>query len=120
MSEEQLIEKLADKEHASWSRWMEYLFSRCEKQPDGRYVISESDFFHWYDELKTPYNSLSEKVKESDRKEVAHILPIIKQYVSDLIGEDEHGGIKDEPISAFRNTMRNTFRAELRKKAGLK
>src|SRR5690349_13503273 len=29
MSREELIERLADKEHASWARWMGYLFSKC-------------------------------------------------------------------------------------------
>jgi hypothetical protein len=29
MDKSELIEQLADKEHASWARWMEYLFSKC-------------------------------------------------------------------------------------------
>ena len=84
MSEQELIELLADKEHASWARWMEYLFSQCEEYIDADgyecMVIPYELVAHWGRQVKTPYAELSEQEKQSDRAEVAHILPIIKAY----------------------------------------
>src|SRR5258708_4512087 len=87
--EQELIEQLADKEHASWARWMRYLFNVCEAysivDPDGftRYkgvLIPAELVERWEQQIDTPYAELSEQEKQSDRNEVAHILPIIKEY----------------------------------------
>ncbi|SRR5713101_9297476 len=80
--EQALIEQLADKEHASWARWMEYLFSKCNRNENGELVIPEPLIWRWQKQLDTPYARLSEREKQSDRDEVAHILPIIKEYHS--------------------------------------
>lgn len=80
MTDKELIERLADKEHASWARWMEYLFSKCEPLPDGSLVIPFPYVVRWRRQAETPYVGLSELEKQSDRNEVAHILPIIKEY----------------------------------------
>ncbi len=89
--EQELIEQLADKEHASWARWMRYLFNVCEAyfivDPDGftRYegvLIPPELVERWKQQIDTPYAELSEQEKQSDRDEVAHILPIIKEYHS--------------------------------------
>ena len=79
----ELIECLADKEHASWARWMAYLFSRCERHADGSLTMSAADVAHWQHEVATHYADLPERIKQSDRDEVAHILPIIAQYAHD-------------------------------------
>lgn len=79
-----LVEALADKEHASWSRWMNYLFSRCERGPHGEMVIHPGDVAHWQRQAQTSYADLSEGEKESDRKEVDEILPLIA--ASGLLG----------------------------------
>lgn len=80
MTERELIEALADKEHASWARWMAYLFSRCQRNDDGSMTIAASDVAHWQGEVETAYADLPERFKRSDRDEVAHILPIVQQY----------------------------------------
>lgn len=80
MTEQELIEALADKEHASWARWMAYLFSICEKDSDSNVTISGSLVKRWQRQIETPYAELSEREKQSDRDEVAHILPIIEEY----------------------------------------
>lgn len=80
MTEQELIEQLADKEHASWARWMQYLFSQCNKDLDWNMTISGSLVKRWMRQIETPYTELSEREKQSDRDEVAHILPIIEQY----------------------------------------
>ncbi len=83
MNRQALIEQLADKEHASWARWMTYLFSKCEKQTDGSLLIPATLVSHWEREIETPYSELPERYKQSDRNEVAHILPIIDEYTKD-------------------------------------
>ncbi len=80
MTESELIEQLADKEHASWARWMEYLFSKCEPLSDGSLVIPFPYVVRWRRQTETPYVGLSDNEQQSDRNEVAHILPIIKEY----------------------------------------
>lgn len=81
MDRQRLIEQLAEKEHASWARWMHYLFSKCESLPDGSVVIPSELVTRWKRQTYTPYEKLSEREKQSDRDEVAHILPIIEAYV---------------------------------------
>ncbi|SRR5258708_2464369 len=88
MTKQELIEALADKEHASWARWMRYLFSRCTRNPDGGLVISVDDAVHWLLQTVTDYAWLTDAEKESDRKEVAHILPIIERYVEQETARD--------------------------------
>ncbi len=78
-TKEELIEALANAEHASWAHWMNYLFSRCVYL-DGRIVIPEELAKRWKRQAATPYDELSEREKQSDREEVAHILPIIEEY----------------------------------------
>lgn len=82
MSEQELIEALADKEHASWARWMDYLFSRCPFTEKGDALIPRELVQRWKRQAATPYAELSEREKQSDRDEVLHILPIIKEYHS--------------------------------------
>ncbi len=80
MNEQDLIEQLADKEHASWAHWMDYLFSRCPFTEKGDAIIPRELVQSWKRQIATPYAELSEREKQSDRDEVAHILPIIKEY----------------------------------------
>jgi hypothetical protein len=82
MTRYDLREKLADAEHASWARWMAYLFSKCQRQADGSYIIPLEYVSHWQREVATPYAELSEREKESDRGEVDLILPTIDNYVA--------------------------------------
>jgi hypothetical protein len=82
MTKQELIEQLADKEHASWAHWMEYLFTKCDETYEGHYVIPVEFVDRWRKQVNTPYAELSEQEKQSDRDEVAHILPIIEEYAS--------------------------------------
>lgn len=86
MTYEDMIEQLADKEHASWAHWMDYLFSQCSVR-DGRYIIPADLAYRWRRQVDTPYAELSEKEKESDRAEVRKILPIIREAHDDQCGE---------------------------------
>lgn len=84
MTEQELIERLADAEHASWSRWMDYLFSRCGDVigglNGGALIIPADSVHHWRRQAATPYADLTEREKESDRREVSCILPAIREY----------------------------------------
>lgn len=77
MNESELVERLSAAEHDSWARWMSYLFSKCERMSNGSLVIPASLVKHWQRQIDTPYAELTEREKQSDRQEVAHILPII-------------------------------------------
>ena len=82
MDRQELIEALAEKEHASWAHWMEYLFSKCQPLIGAGYalVIPDELVQRWTRQADTPYAELTEQEKQSDRDEVAHILPIIEAY----------------------------------------
>lgn len=82
MDRQELTERLAEKEHASWSHWMTYLFSVCAAASDGSVVIPAHLAERWQKQAKTSYVELSEKEKQSDRNRVNHILPIIDEYAS--------------------------------------
>lgn len=88
MNEQELIEALADMEHASWSRWQSYLFSKCERLSNGALLIPAELVKHWQHEIDTPYAQLPERHKQSDRNEVAHILPIIRDFAQHPVDED--------------------------------
>src|SRR5260221_12772221 len=81
MTEQELIEQLADKEHASWARWMQYLFSKCTRQYDGSLLIPLNLALRWNRQVALSYAELTEQEKQSDRDEVARILPIIDEHM---------------------------------------
>jgi len=82
MNRQELIEQLADKEHASWAHWMDYLFSRCKSTINGDVVIPCELALRWRRQADTSYAELSEQEKQSDRDEVAHIMPFIDEYAA--------------------------------------
>lgn len=94
MKEQELIELLADKEHASWSRWMSYFLGKCKQVPfEGTnnanlfaqrdLIIPASYVEALQKQIDTPYEQLSEQEKQYDRDEVAHILPIIRKFAQE-------------------------------------
>ena len=74
------IEDLADQEHDSWSRWMEHLFKKSKKNPDGTVTIPKNKVDRWERQMKTDYDDLSNKEKESDKKEVRKFVKIMKNH----------------------------------------
>jgi len=74
---DELMEKLANIEHERWSGWQKYLHSKCLKNPDGSLTIPAEYVFHLEKLIKTTYENLTEKEKESDRKEVRKTLEVI-------------------------------------------
>lgn len=111
MTEQELIEFLADKEHDSWSRYMSYFFSKLQK----RYVENSGNvaniMFNEHDliipaayvdalqkQIDTPYEMLSEKEKQSDRDEVYRILPIINRYIEEKLDALRKVSLDDIPV----------------------
>lgn len=82
VAEVNLMEALADAEHASWARWMQYLFSKCDRI-DGEAVIPAALEARWQRQVATAYADLTEREKASDRDEVRRILPLINGYVAE-------------------------------------
>ena len=66
----ELLEKLADLEHDRWSRW--------EKYRSTKYTEMSSE---WIRKRNLSYSKLTEKEKESDRKEARKTLELIKKYI---------------------------------------
>lgn len=83
LSEEKLLESLADLEHKRWSKWQEYVHSKCIKNSDGSLTIPKESVTLWENEIITPYENLTETQKESDRKEIRLFLSLIKSYLNE-------------------------------------
>jgi len=62
-------EQLADYAHDAWSGWMRYLFDNW----------NQTNIDRWRRQMTTPYAELSEKEKESDRKEADRIMEIVNK-----------------------------------------
>lgn len=71
------IEILADIEHQGWSNWMKYLFSQSTENKDGSVTIPKDKVERWKRQIDTKYKDLSDKEKESDRKEVRKFLKVL-------------------------------------------
>lgn len=70
MSESELIELLAEWSHKSWSGWTRWMIDKWSPEMVTR----------WERQIATPYAVLSEKEKESDRKEARAILDILRRH----------------------------------------
>lgn len=69
-AEDSLLEKLAELEHDRWSRW-----EKWRKRPE----VTAEDEERWVRQRETPYAELSEKEKESDRKEARRTLELLRK-----------------------------------------
>jgi hypothetical protein len=95
-----LIERLADAEHASWARWMEYLFSTCIPGPYGTLILQPENIEHWRRQIETPYADLSEREKQSDRDEVAHIMPFIEAALAESTARADRFAVEVSELRA--------------------
>lgn len=80
--DKELLEILADNEHKRWASWQKYVHEKCIKNEDGSLTIPKESVTWWEDEIKTSYENLTEKQKESDRIEVRTTIKIIKNYLN--------------------------------------
>ncbi len=87
METKELREKLAALAHDQWASWMKFLFSRCNLQEeDGAAIIPTAFVTHWKKQMATPYASLSEYEKDSDRKEADRVIAILE---AQEVGDEE-------------------------------
>ncbi|NIO30186.1 MAG: hypothetical protein GTN75_00130 [Gemmatimonadetes bacterium] len=74
MTEDQLIEALADLEHDRWARWQRYLHGKCVG-----HGIPDDLWLRWERQIATPYADLVEREKESDRKEARRTVGLLRE-----------------------------------------
>ncbi|HMT04077.1 MAG TPA: hypothetical protein PKD76_00875 [Solirubrobacterales bacterium] len=72
-----MIEQLAAIEHERWSHWQRYLHDQCEAGDDGSLTIPKELAQRWTTQMRTAYEDLSDKEKESDREQVRRYLTVI-------------------------------------------
>lgn len=72
-----LIERLADWDHRAWAKWTDYLLNNRSEENEAR----------WRRQIVTPYSALSEKEKDSDRKEAREILGVIRAKEPKPVGQ---------------------------------
>ena len=83
--DEEIVEKLSAIEHTRWSGWQEYLHNKCIKNQDGSLTIPAGYVDNLERLIKTTYNNLTEKEKESDRDEARKSLRICaKHYLGEI------------------------------------
>ena len=78
-----VIEELADIEHERWAHWQRYLHGRGDRQEDGSLLLPADVVAQWERQIATPYSSLSESEKESDREQVRKYLPTIYKALAE-------------------------------------
>lgn len=78
-------EALADLAHEQWTGWMKYLFSKCVPYGDGSMRIPADLVGRWHRQTQTAYEDLSEKEKDSDRKEADKYLLLIRKNTDRLL-----------------------------------
>jgi uncharacterized protein with von Willebrand factor type A (vWA) domain len=74
LENKKIREKLAECSHDIWSHWMDYLFMKCETQPNGSYNIPKEFVERWERQIETKYKDLTEKEKDSDREQADKLI----------------------------------------------
>lgn len=87
MTKQEIIEKFIEKgaalEHARWAKWQNYLHSFLTWNDELKaWVLPHEQKDRWQRQINTYYDILSEKEKESDRKEVRQYLPLIERILT--------------------------------------
>jgi hypothetical protein len=77
-----VVEELACAEHARWAKWQAHLHGRCIRNPDGSLTIPADLVARWERQIATPYAELTEREKDSDREQVAAVLPILTKLLN--------------------------------------
>ena len=90
---EKYLEELADIEHQRWADWQRHCHSKIISDPDFRIGAKGNECIQrWERQINSPYKDLSEKEKQSDRREVERYLPIIEKFILSAISEAEKRG----------------------------
>ena len=81
-----LREKLASTEHSRWASWQSHLHSKCARNPDGSLTIPALYVANLQRQIDTPYAELSEREKDSDRREADNTLAVLAGFMTDEAG----------------------------------
>lgn len=81
-----LVERLAALYHEQWSGWAGWMLDRwLSTHPSGEAYLDR-----WRRQIATPYGSLSEEEKESDRIEARKALRVVRDsLVAELVALEE-------------------------------
>ena len=71
-----VTEQLAEYAHGAWSRWMTYMFSKCQQNDDGTMTIPAWAVERWSRQAITEYVGLSDDEKASDQREASRMIAI--------------------------------------------
>ena len=63
-----ILEELSDLEHKQWSHWTKYMLDN----------LTDENIDTWKKQIKTDYEDLSEKEKDSDREWARKVLKIVE------------------------------------------
>jgi len=95
-NEKPLLEKmnliLAQYAHESWSRWMQYLFTKGRLNKNGSFTIKKDSVDRWQRQMNTSFYDLPQEEKESDFTEAKTILDLQKVLLQVPLDKE----IKDE------------------------
>jgi hypothetical protein len=87
---EEFVEKGANLEHDRWARWQKYMHSHVydsSKSINPHLKVIPTELYErWERQIATPYSELSEKEKESDRKETREYLALYTSSLKSLLG----------------------------------
>jgi hypothetical protein len=85
MTESDLIERLAEQGHLTWSRYMSHFLSRCPKAArHGALIVPSGYVLALRRQIETAYSTLDAIDKRLDRREAERLLPIIERYAYEL------------------------------------
>jgi hypothetical protein len=77
-----LVDVLAAIEHERWCHWQRYMHDQAIKQADGSLILPAHLVARWETQIRTDFESLTDKEKDSDREQVHKYLPLIVNALS--------------------------------------
>ena len=95
-----LRESLADYAHDAWSGWMQYLFDKSRRNPDGSVTIPPDLVTRWKRQMLTDYADLSANEQASDLAEADKMLTLFQAARAEWEGDDpddEVGELEHDP-----------------------
>jgi hypothetical protein len=75
----EVLEAVAAVEHDRWSHWQRYLHAQCRRNADGSLTIPPELVHRWERQLSTPYESLTEVEKETDREQAREYIAALRR-----------------------------------------
>ncbi len=78
-----VLEAVAAVEHERWSHWQRYMHSQCLRNDDGSLTVPPALVRRWERQMSTPYESLTDGEKESDREQAREYLAVVKRELGD-------------------------------------